>query len=63
LSASAAQKASEEPIALMKGKRKLTKLRNIFLELYGKRFEILPQAGLPIDKGLQSIAVKYFRVV
>ncbi len=60
LSAAAAKKASADPIAMMKGKNKLSKLRTIFIELYGKRFEVLRDAGLPIDKQLAAIAAKYF---
>jgi energy-coupling factor transporter ATP-binding protein EcfA2 len=61
LSALAAKKANADPIAIMKGKKKLAKLRTIFLELYGTRFELQHQAGLPVDKELVVIASKHFR--
>ncbi|HXW72169.1 MAG TPA: AAA family ATPase [Methylocella sp.] len=60
LSAMAAKKASANPIATMKGKKKLAKLREIFQELYGKRFEVQRDA-LPVDIELAAIAAKYFR--
>jgi Fe-S cluster assembly ATPase SufC len=61
LSALAAKKANADPIAIMKGKKKLAKLRTIFLDLYGTRFEVQHKAGLPVDKELVVIAAKHFR--
>ncbi len=62
LSAAATKKVNKDLLAIMKGKKKLAKLRAIFGELYGARFDTTQSAPeLPMDKELAAIARKYFR--
>jgi hypothetical protein len=62
LSAAATKKVNKDLLAIMKGKKKLAKLRAIFGELYGARFDTTPSAPeLPMDKELAAIARKDFR--
>jgi ABC-type cobalamin/Fe3+-siderophores transport system ATPase subunit len=61
LSAAAARKVREDLLGLMKGKRKLAKLRSVFHSIYGRRFEVDKGSALPRDGDLAKIGAKIFR--
>ncbi len=61
LSVAASKKVSADMLGVMKGKRKLSKLREIFKEFYDSNFDTQNAASLPVDKDLTAIAKKYFR--
>jgi hypothetical protein len=61
LCAVAAKKIAADPLAMMKGKKKLSKLRAVFQDLYDAKFETQRATNLPADKELTAIARKYFR--
>jgi energy-coupling factor transporter ATP-binding protein EcfA2 len=60
ISAFGASKAKESPFELMKGKKRLAKLRKVLHENYGIRFEILKDASKPSDSELSKIGQKIF---
>lgn len=62
LSAIGAAKVSESPFDLMKGKKRLKKLRYVFQEEYGRRFEIRNDIAEPTDDELRRIAKKVFPI-
>lgn len=60
LGALAAKKAAEDPFGLMKGKRRLAKVRKIVKESLGYNFDILKDADVPTDASLMKLAAKMF---
>jgi energy-coupling factor transporter ATP-binding protein EcfA2 len=63
LGAAAAKKVSADPLVYMKGKRKLSKLRQVLQEKYKLKFEIDRKALLPLDEELIESSKKYFKPV
>jgi hypothetical protein len=61
LSAAAAKKVGANLLAIMKGKKKLAKLRTVFQSLYGSKFDVQRATNQPINRELVAIAAKYFR--
>jgi energy-coupling factor transporter ATP-binding protein EcfA2 len=61
LGAAAAKKVSADPLAYMKGKRKLSKLRQVLQEKYKLKFEIDKKAAMPRDEELAEASKKYFK--
>lgn len=61
LSAAAAKHVGRDPLAYMKGKRKLARLRQVMHEHYDIRFETDNGARLPLDEELTRIAAKHLK--
>ncbi len=60
LSSEAAKKAAGNPFGLMKGKKRLAKLRKIF-QHSSLIFEIAKDGPLPVDTHLSDLAKSYLR--
>ena len=60
LSAIGVKKAAENPFDLMKGKRRLAKIRNVFKSSFNLRFDALKDASVPIDTELTKLGAKLF---
>ncbi|OWV64652.1 hypothetical protein ATY76_20225 [Rhizobium sp. R339] len=59
LSVAAAKAVGADVLSLMKGKRKLSKIRKLFNELYRVRFEIDRNASTPRDDELAALLNKH----
>lgn len=57
LSTAASKKVTANPLAFMKGKRRLSKMRYVAREIYGTSFELTN----PTDAGLEKLALKFFK--
>jgi ABC-type multidrug transport system ATPase subunit len=58
--AEAAKRVATDPFALMKGKRRLAKLRRIFHEDHNMKYDVLNEAAIPIEPALEMLAKKIF---